>query len=84
MFPVIPSKVHNHMQKNHTHVWSQDDISLADHSLVGTFQFGTTGRTIIKYLNMIDEKQCKELDKEELDNGIITADNKEFAQLGRW
>ena len=60
MFPVIPIKVHNLLQKNQTYVWYQYDISLAEHRLVGTFQFGTTGRKKLKYPNIIDVKQWKE------------------------
>ena len=43
MFSVIPSKVHNMLQENQTSVWYQDDISMSDNRLVGTFQFGTIG-----------------------------------------
>ena len=62
-FPVRPSKVHNLLQKNQTYVWYQDDISLVEHRLVGPLQFGTTGINKLKYPNMIDEKQWKELEK---------------------
>ena len=63
--PVIPSNVQNLIQKNHTYVWYQDDISLDEHRLVETIQFWTTGRKKLKYSNIINEKQWKELDKEE-------------------
>ena len=56
MFPVIPSKVHNIIQKNQTYVWYQDNISLAEHRLVELFQFGTTVGNKLKYPNIIDEK----------------------------
>ena len=45
------------------YVWYQDDVSLAEHRLVGPFQFGTTERKKLKYPNMIDEKQWTEMDK---------------------
>ena len=45
-------------------MWYQDDISLAEHRLVGTFQFGTTGTKKLKYPDMLDKKQWKELEKE--------------------
>ena len=59
MFPVIPSKVHNLLQNNQKYVCYQDYVSLANHRLVGPFQFGTTGRKRLKYPNLIDEKQWK-------------------------
>ena len=59
MLSVRPSKVHNLLQKNQTYVWYQDDIYLDEHRLVGTFQFGTTGRKKLKYPNIIDVKQWK-------------------------
>ena len=63
MLLVRPSKVHNLLQENQKYVLYQYDISLADHILVATFQFGTTGRNKLKYPNMINEKQWKLLDK---------------------
>ena len=59
MLSVRPSKVHNLLQKNQTYVWYQYDISLAKHSLVGPFQFGSTEINELKYPNMIDNKQWK-------------------------
>ena len=59
MFPVRPSKVHKLLKNNQTYMWYQDGISFAENRLVGTFQFGTTGRNKLKYPNMIDEKQWK-------------------------
>ena len=59
MFPVIPSKVHKLLQKNQKYVWYQDDISLDEYRLIGTFQLGTTVRKKLKYPNMINEKQWK-------------------------
>ena len=56
MFPVITSKVHNFLQKNQTYVWNQDEIYLAEHMMVGLFQFGKTERKKLKYPNIIDEK----------------------------
>ena len=67
MFSVIPSKVHNLLQKNQTYVWYQDDISLSEHSLVGTIQLGTTGRKKLKYPNMVDVKQWMEFVKQSME-----------------
>ena len=64
MLPARPSKVQNLLQKNQTYVWYQDDIYLDEHRLVGTSQFETTGRKKLKYPNMIDDKEWKELGKE--------------------
>ena len=64
MLQVIPSKVHNLLQKNQTYEWYQNEISLAEHRLVGPFQFGTTEKNKLKYPNMVDEKQRKDLEKE--------------------
>ena len=44
MLLVRPSKAQDLLQKNQTYVWYQDDISLDEHRLVVTFQFGKTGR----------------------------------------
>ena len=57
MLPVRPIKVHKLLQKNHTYMWYQHYISMADHRLVGPFQFETTGRKKLKYPNIIDNKQ---------------------------
>ena len=48
MLPARPSKVHNILKNNQTYVWYQDDISLDDHIMVGTSQFGTSGRKKLK------------------------------------
>ena len=40
IFPVIPLKINNFLRKYKKYVWYQDDISLAEHRLVGPFQFG--------------------------------------------
>ena len=53
-------------------MWYQDDIYLAKHRLVEPFQLVTTGRNKLKQPNMINEKQCKELEKEGQRNGINT------------
>ena len=63
MLPLIPSKVKTLLQKNHTYVWYQNYISISEHRLVGPFQFGTTGRKILKHPNIINKKQWKELEK---------------------
>ena len=57
MLPVRPLRVNDFLNKRQGYVWYQDDISVADNRLVGTFQFGTTGRKILKYPNMINDKQ---------------------------
>ena len=64
-------------------MWYQDDISLANHRLVGPFQFGTTGIKDLKYPNMIEKKQRKELEKEGQTNGINTSDTKEVGPSER-
>ena len=64
-------------------MWYQDDISLADHNLVGPFQFGTSGRKKLKYPNMIDEKKWKVLEKEGIKKGINASDTKEVVPSRR-
>ena len=64
MFPLIPIKLHNLLQKNQTYMWYQVDISLEEYRLVGPFRFGKEGRKKLKYPNMINNKQWKELEKE--------------------
>ena len=44
MCPVRPLQVNDFLKERKGHVWYQYGISLAYHSLVGPFQFGTTGR----------------------------------------
>ena len=44
MWQVRLIQVNDFLKKFQGYVWFQYDISLADHRLVGTFQFGTTGR----------------------------------------
>ena len=61
MWPVRPLQVNDFVKKHQGCVWYQDEISLAENSLVGPFQFGTTGRNKLKYPNIIDDKQWKEL-----------------------
>ena len=63
MWPVRPLLLNEFLKKRRGYVWYQDYVSLAEHSLVGTFQFGTTGRKKLKYPNMINKKQWKELEK---------------------
>ena len=43
MWPVIPLKVNNLLNKYQGYVWYQDGIHLDEYSMVGTFQFDTTG-----------------------------------------
>ena len=83
MFPVIPLRVNSFLQKYQTYVWYQYDISLANHRLVGTFQFGTTGRKKLKYPNMINDKQWTELKKVLQKKGINNLYTKEVVPLER-
>ena len=57
MLPVIPLRVNYFLYKYQKYVWYQYEISLTEHMLVGTFQFGSTGRKELKCPNMIKEKQ---------------------------
>ena len=57
--PVIPIRVNYFLQKHQKNMWYQDEISMAYHRLVGSFQFGATGINKLKYLNMIEEKHWK-------------------------
>ena len=57
MFPVIPLRVNGFLQRYQTYLWYQDDTPLAKNRLVGTFQFGTSGKKKLKYPTMIDKKQ---------------------------
>ena len=63
MLTVRPLRVNGFLPRYHEYMWYQDVISLANHRLVGPFQFGTTGRNKLKHPNMIDDKQWKELEK---------------------
>ena len=83
MLLVRPSKVHNLLQNNQKYMWYQDEILLSKKRLVGPFQFGKTGRKKLKYPNIIDEKQWKELEKELCKKGINTSDTKEVVPLER-
>ena len=56
IFPVRPLRVNSFLQKYQTYVWYQYDFYLANNRLVGTFQFGTTGRKTLKYPNMINNQ----------------------------
>ena len=58
-------------------MWYEYDIYLADHRLVGPSQSVTTVRNKLKYPNMIDEKQWKELVKKVRKKGINTSNTKE-------
>ena len=82
MLPVIPNKVHNLLKNIYKYVWYQDEISLDEHSLVGQFQFGTTGRNKLKYRNIIGDKQWKELKKEVRKTRINTYYAEEVVPLG--
>ena len=63
MLPVRPSKVKNLLQKNQKYVWYKNGISLAKNRLVGSFQYGATGIKKLIYLNMVEDKKRKELEK---------------------
>ena len=56
MFPVIPLRVNGFLHRYQIYLWYKDDIPLAENSLVGPFQFGTTGSKKLKYPDMIDKK----------------------------
>ena len=83
MFQVRPIKVHNLLQKNQTYTWYQYDVSLAEHRLVGPLKFGTAGRKKLKYSNMINVKQWKELKKEGPKKRINTSETKYVMSLER-
>ena len=82
MCPVRPLQVDEFLNKSQGCFWCQYDISLAEHRLVGPFQFLTTGSNKLKYPNMIDEKQLKALEKEVGRKVINTSDIKEVVPLG--
>ena len=63
MWTVRPLQVDEFLKKCQGYVWYQYDTPLAYHRLVGPLQFGTTGIKKLKYPNMIDDKQWKELEK---------------------
>ena len=73
MLPVRPSKLKNILQRNQTYVWHQDDVYLADHRLIGPFQFGTIGRNKFKCPIIITKKQWTKLYEEEKKKGINTS-----------
>ena len=56
MWSVRTLQVNDFLKKRRRYVWYQDEISLSEHSLVGTVQFRTKGRKKLKYPNMIDNK----------------------------
>ena len=71
-FPVKPLRLKVFVNRYQEYLWYQDDIYLADNRLVRRSQFVTTGRKKLKYPNMIDVKQWKELYKEGWKKGINT------------
>ena len=71
------------LKKRRGYVWYKYDIYLAEHSLDWKFQLRTTGRNILKYPNVIDYKQWKELGKEGRKKGINTPDTNEVVPLVR-
>ena len=64
VWPVRPLRLNEFLEKHQGYVWYQDDISLVYKSLVGPFQFVTTGKNKLKYPSMIDDKHWKALEKE--------------------
>ena len=48
IFPVRQSKVHKLLKCLQAYMWYDDDISLTEHRLVGSFQFGKTVRNNLK------------------------------------
>ena len=56
IFPVRPLGVNGFLQIYQEYVWYQDYISLAEHRLIGSFQFGTIVRKKLKQPNMINYK----------------------------
>ena len=48
------------LKKIQVYVWYHDDIYLDDNRLVGSFQFGTSGKNKLKQLNTIEEKALEE------------------------
>ena len=79
MSPVIPSKVRNQLRDNKTYVWYQDDISLEEHRLAGSLQFGTIEINKLKYPKMIDDKQwCNRINKDRRRLSTLHIPNKLF------
>ena len=62
MLPVIPLRVKHFLQKYQKYVSYKDEIYLEEHSIVRPLLFGETVRKKLKNSNMIEEKQCKELE----------------------
>ena len=60
MWPVRPLQVNEFLKKIQVYVWYHDDISLDDNRLVGSFQFGTSGKNKLKQPNTIKEKALEE------------------------
>ena len=81
MLLVRPVKLNSFLQRYHIYVWYRYDISLAKNRLVWSFQLETTGRNKIKYPNMINKKQWKELEKERRKTYINTSYTKEVVPL---
>ena len=63
MWTVISLLVNDFIEKIMGCVWYQYDISPDENRLVVTLQFGTAGINGLKYHNVIEEKQCKTLEK---------------------
>ena len=77
MYPVIPLRVNDLLNKLQVCVWYQDEIYLAEHRIVVIFQLRTTVRKKLKHPNNIDKKQWKKLEKEGRNMVINTSDTKE-------
>ena len=63
-------------------MWNQDNIYLEESRLVGPFKFGILGKNKLKYPNMIEYKQWKELEEEGIKMGMNTSDDKEVVPMG--
>ena len=78
-----PIRVNVFLQRYQEYKWYQNDIYMAEHRLVGPLPFGTTARKKLKYPNMINEKQWKELEKYRQEKRIKTSDTKYVVPLNR-
>ena len=83
MWPVRTLRVNDLLKKQKGYVWFQEDISLADHMLVGRFQFGITGSMKQKHPNTIEDKQCRTWGKYGWNKVTNTYSAKEVVPLGR-
>ena len=63
ILPVRPLRLNGFLKRCQEYLWYQYDISLSEYMIFGPFQFGRTLRKKLKYPNIIEEKQWKELVK---------------------